>query len=79
MIPVTGARTTAVKNARHANHVECRWILSHVGKPSVVKSAKEKTALRPQDKHGRVPAAIKSVLDGAGSAAFFRADCLINL
>ena len=54
-----------------ANHVECRWILSHVGKPSVVKSAKEKTALRPQDKHGRVPAAIKSVLDGAGSATFF--------
>lgn len=25
-----------------------------------------------------VPAAIKSVLDGAGSATFFRADCLIN-
>jgi hypothetical protein len=25
-----------------------------------------------------LPAAIKSVLDGAGSATFFHADCLIN-
>ena len=47
---------------RHANYAEYRGIGSHVGHPSGAESAKEKTALRPQDKHGReqspgVPAA----------------------
>ena len=63
---VTGARTTAVKNAAMPTTAKAAGRFSQIREPAAEKCSKHKTALSPKDQHGRKQSARRPCRVGHG-------------